>query len=279
MRVLKSRTLFFCAVLASAVPAACGGGAGFSPAPSLPSAAPSSTPMTNAVAGDGTLVDHDTGAPLSGIAVGLAPWLAGATPVPQGTTDPNGRFAVTAAPGRYLLVIGSDSPNDPQQRPTIHDAIVLAAAPATQVLAAPTMPPVPSTTPNPIERSGNYRLMTMNASEQACLAYENQKRASLSYAPVVEDEWLAENQRMAVQQEINGGGVGGGGLLTNYNGFDGAGCTRMIDNDYTVVTNMGSPSMVWYAGDQLNTGVEAVDEGMLDPRAPLPTPTPFAPWP
>jgi len=279
MRVLKSKTLFFCAVLASAVPAACGGGGGSSPAPSLPSAAPSSTPMTNAIAGDGTLVDHDTGAPLSGIAVGLAPWLAGATPVPQGTTDPSGRFTVTAAPGRYLLVIGSDSPNDPHQRATIHDAIVLAAAPATQILAAPTMPPVPSTTPNPIERSGNFRLTTMNANEQACLAYENQKRASLSYAPVVEDEWLAENQRMAVQQEINGGGVGGGGLLTNYNGAAGFGCRSMIDHDYTVTVNMGSPTLQWYAGDEVSPSDGGIDEGMLDPRSPLPDPTPPAPWP
>jgi len=278
MRVLKSRTLFFCAVLASAVPAACGGGGGAS-APSLPSATPSPTPPANAVAGAGTLVDHDTGAPLSGIAVGLAPWLAGATPVPQGTTDPSGRFTVTAAPGRYLLVIGSDSPNDPQQRATIHDAIVLAEAPATQILAAPTMPPVPSTTPNPIERSGNFRLTTMNANEQACLAYENQKRASLSYAPVVEDEWLAENQRMAVQQEINGGGVGGGGLLTNYNGSGGLGCTSMIDNDYSVITNMGNPDLLWYGADEVTVSNGGVDEGMLDPRGPLPDPTPPAPWP
>ncbi|HZT14003.1 MAG TPA: hypothetical protein VFA29_14485, partial [Candidatus Baltobacteraceae bacterium] len=225
------------------------------------------------------LVDHDSGAPLAGVAVGLAPWVAGATPLPQGTTDPNGKFAVAASPGEYLLVIGSDRASDLQQRATIHDAIVLAAAPPTQVLAAPTMPPVPSTTPNPIERSGNFRLMTMNADEQACLAYENQKRASLGYSPAIEDEWLAENQRMAVQQEINGGGVGGGGLLTNYNGFAGGGCVQMIDNDYTVVTNMGNPKIIWYGSDEINAGAGAVDEGMLDPRAPLPFPTPSVPWP
>jgi hypothetical protein len=226
------------------------------------------------------VVDHDTGAPLAGISVGLAPWVAGATPVPQPTTDARGDFSISAASaGRYLLIIGSDNAADPKNRATIHDAITLTAGSTPQALVAPTMPPVPSTTSNPIERSGNYRLMTLDANEQACLAYENQKRTGLGYAPVLEDEWLAENVRMAVQHEVNSGSVGGGGLLTNYNGVAGLGCASMVDNDYTVAVNMGSSSLLWYAGDAISQSNGAVDEGMLDPRGPLPAPTPPTAWP
>ncbi len=221
---------------AGALLTACGGGSGTSGAAPPPTATPSATPTSSGerFTATGELVDHETGAPLQGIRVGIAPWTAGATPVPQPTTDPSGKFTISApAAGKYLLIIGSDSPNDPDNRPTIHDAITLSASISPQVLVAPTMPPVPSTTPNPIEQSGKFRLTTLTSNEQACFALENSKRNSLNYAPVVSDEWLVENNRMGLQQEINGGGVGGGGTLTNYNGQAGLGCQSMIENDYS----------------------------------------------
>lgn len=262
---------------------ACGGGSGTSPAPApLPTATSIPTPTSSpgTLRATGKLVDHETGIPLAGIHVGLAPWIAGATPVPQPTTDASGNIAITAAAaGKYLLVIGSDSPSDPNNRPTIHDAITLNAGASPQTLVAPTMPPVPSTTPNPIEQSGNFRLTTLTSNEQLCFALENSKRTSLSYAPVVSDEWLVENNRMGLQEEINGGGVGGGGMLSNYNGQAGLGCQSLIDNDYLASANMGNPELIWYAGSEVDSENGAVDEGMLDPRGPMPDPTPPSPWP
>jgi hypothetical protein len=270
----RSSILFIFAALAVGVSACGGGGSAGSSCGVVCGGAPATQPP-DGIRASGVVVDHDTGVPIAGAQVGLAPWIAGAAPQPQGTTDPNGRFTVTApSPGEYLLVIGSDSPADPNNRATIHDAVAIAASGGVQPLVAPTMPAVPHTTPNPIEQRGNFRLATMNADEQACFAYENTKRASLGYTPVIEDEWLLENVRMAVQQEINGGGVGGGGVLTNYNGANGLGCVPMIDNDFLVSTNMGSSSLVWFSGGAVSQLNGAVDEGMPDPRysAKLPWP-------
>ena len=267
------------AFAAGALLSACGGGNGALNLPA-PTGTPTSTPApAGSVTAIGQLVDHETGLPLPGIQVGLAPWIAGATPVPQPATDANGAFVVSApGPGRYLLVIGSNLANDPNNRPTIHEALTLTAG-LSQALVAPTMPPVPSTTPNPVEAGGKFRLTTLTANEQSCFAIENAERTSLAYSPVISDEWLVENQRMIVQQEVNGGGVGGDGVLSNYNGIDGAGCNAMVNNDYTVTTNMGNPDLVWYSGDEVSSSNGAVDEGMMDPRGPLALPTPSSPWP
>lgn len=279
--------------LIAAALVACGGGGG-SPTPTTnPTNTPTTAPATPCPSGysgtppncvyagpataQGTLVDHESGAPLAGIAVGLAPWVAGASPVPQPSTAANGTFTVSApSPGQYLLVIGSNLAADPNNRPTIHDAITLTGGPQTQVLVAPTMPPMYKNyaTPPPVEQGGNFRLTTLTSNEQACLAYENQTRAGLGYAPVIPDEWLVENMRLQVQQEINGGGVGGGGVLTNYNGFDGLGCVAMIQNDYsntsTQYPNMSGATMIWWGGDEVAPNNGGVDEGMYDPRGSLP---------
>lgn len=274
-------------VAVSAVLAACGGGGGGTPptSSSTPAPTPSPTPQyTGPVSATGKLVDHESGNPLARIQVGLAPWIAGATPVPQPTTDASGNFTVTApAPGKYLLVIGSNLAADPNNRPTIHEAIALSATQSPQPLTAPTMPPISSTAPNPIEQSGNFRLTTLTANEQSCLSIENTKRSGLSYAPVVPDEWLTENVRMWIQQETNAGGIHSQGGLTNYSGFDGLGCQAMVANDYTTTANMGGGSIIWYAGDEISSSDGAEDEGMYDPRAPLPVnpigPTPIPYWP
>lgn len=142
---------------------------------------------------NGKVVDDASGSPLGGVTVGLAPWVADATPMPEGTTAPDGTFAFTAQPGHYLLVIGSNSPTD-TTRATVHDNVTLVAG--TNALRAPTPPPIPNVTPLPSEVSGNYRLVTIDATnETPCITAYNQIRASKGLASVVVDEWLMENAR------------------------------------------------------------------------------------
>lgn len=265
-----------CSILVlAAVLGACGGGGGGSAAP------PGTGGGEQHVSATGVLVDHESGVPLSGESVGLAPWTAGAPAVPQGVTASDGTFTVSAgAPGEYLLVIGSDSPSD-TTRPTIHDAIELTSS--AQTLIAPTMPPVPDETPNPVEQSGHFRLTTLTPAEAACLSYENEVRSSHSYAPVVSDEWLTENNRMNWQRTVDTGDIGGVVELTAYNSFLGLECTCItsVVDDFLLSTPLSFAALTWYAGDSGGSQNESAYElGMFDPRAAvLPIPTPSSPWP
>jgi hypothetical protein len=262
------RALSFAAAMIGGV-VACGGN-GSSPPPG----------SSGAVA-SGMLVDHESGLPLSGQRVALAPWNAGAGAVAQGTTAAEGTFKVSApTAGEYLLVIGSDSAND-TTRPTIHDAVYLTGG--SQTLVAPTMPPVPTETPNPVESSGKFRLTTLTAAESACLTQENSVRAQHGYAPVVSDEWLTENNRMNWQRTEATGQYGGGPILTNYNAAYGGQttCRTLIDDDFSVPGDpLSANAMNWYAGVAGGSpNASAQELGMFDPRGVLPQPTPGAAWP
>lgn len=265
-----------CSILVlAAVLGACGGGGGGSAAP------PGTGGGEQNVSATGVLVDHESGVPLSGQSVGLAPWTAGAPAVPQGVTASDGTFTVSAdAPGEYLLVIGSDSPSD-TTRPTIHDAIELTST--AQTLIAPTMPPVPDETPNPVEQSGHFRLTTLTPAEAACLSYENEVRSSHSYAPVVSDEWLTENNRMNWQRTVDTGDYGGPGvLLSNYNTFYGLTqtCDAAVQEDFSQSSPMAAGDLLWYSGEAGGAENPSAQEiGMFDPRGPLPSPTPEPVWP
>jgi hypothetical protein len=100
-------------------------------------------------------------------------------PSPVATTGPNGALSFTAPNVHYLLVIGSNSTSD-AMRPTIHDNITLTGG--NQTLHAPNL--VASTygsnvpfTPAPAEVSGNYRLTTLDPTQEVpCLqAFDSQR--------------------------------------------------------------------------------------------------------
>lgn len=169
---------------------ACGGGGGSgSPAPG-----PGGSPPGPTIASvSGKVVDDTSGGALPGVSVGLAPWIADATPMPEGTTAPDGTFAFNAQPGHYLLVIGSNSPAD-TTRATIHDNVTLVAG--TNALQAPVLPPWPTVTPPAWELNGTYRLQTIDAAtELPCFNAYNAQRTSHNLPQVVFDEWLKENTR------------------------------------------------------------------------------------
>lgn len=212
-RTYRTSAFAGAALALTALLAACGGGGGGTGGPN-PTTAPSTpTPpptTTNAV---GTLVDDASGAPLANVKVQLAPWTAYptpaatasavATPTPLTTTTTNasGQFTISAANGKYLLIIGDDDPTYPSGRPTIHDAVTLSGQ---TVLAAPTMPPIPLVTPLPNEVNGKYRLTTIDqTNEVPCITDYDQQRVTLGLPKAVIDEWLTENMRAALSSATN----------------------------------------------------------------------------
>lgn len=186
-------------LLITAFLTACGGGGGSSsPVPS----GGGSPPGPTIASVSGKVVDDTSGAALSGASVGLAPWVADATPVPEGTTAPDGTFTFTAQPGHYLLIIGSNAPTD-TARATIHDNVTLVAG--TNALQAPVLPPWPTVTPPAWELNGSYRLQTIDATtELPCFNAYNAQRASHGLPQVVFDEWLKENTRDAEHWHTGG---------------------------------------------------------------------------
>ncbi|MGZ3497768.1 MAG: hypothetical protein ACXVAK_09415 [Vulcanimicrobiaceae bacterium] len=283
---------------------ACGGGGGGS------SPVPQSTPTLPPVTAwaSGTVVDRDSNAPLGGISVAIEPWSAGATPMPEGTTAPNGTFAFAAQPGHYLLFLGSNSPAD--TRATVHDNITLSSG--TNALKAPNAPSVPTVTPPPSETSGNYRLMTLDTTVQTpCLQSVNQHRTTLGLQQLVPDEWLEENafeynQAQVDQQLLT---FPGGNQVTQHeDGAVGAVSCAALESQVFNPADVGTwsgfpiattPGTIWYGGSfTSNQAVPqnnvAIEEWGYDPRIdtpcspgfnPPPTPGPggcdpvYNPWP
>lgn len=276
MEISLKRTFLAAAVAAAALSlAACGGGGGGGGVtPSTPTPTTTQTPLS--VTGSGTLVDHETGAAIAGMYVGLAPNTVGATPIPQPTTDANGKFTVTAsAAGTYLLVIGDGKNN----RPVIHDLVTLNAG--ANALTAPNIGPAPGATPNPIEQSGNFRLTTLTAMEQNCLAYFNQVRTAHSLSTATTDEWLTEDNRAYWMVATATNSFPQYSKALGYNDSDGNGadCKSMIDNSFALNVWVTFPQVIWYEGDAGGAHNVAASEGMADPRGALPTPAPANPWP
>ena len=277
--------------------AACGGGGGGGstpPAGGGPTPCPAGytgtppnciAPVTPASV-SGRVVDDTSGASLPGIKVGLAPWISGATPTPEGTTAPDGSFTFTAQPGHYLLVIGSDSSSD-TTRATIHDNVTL--VPGANALQAPVLPPWPTVTPPPWETNGTYRLGTIDATtELPCFNSYNTHRTGLSLAPAVFDEWLKENARDATTWHRsgvynpanqtaashaltmgNGGAVGGTDCATSMIAFEFSGSTTDLNSPpyYTHNANnqwFGGNYFAFHPGDTLSAS--GIDEFPIDPR-------------
>lgn len=259
----------------AALLAACGGGSGggnYAPQPR-----PSPTNVPNFTNAQGTLVDDPSGTPLSGVTVRLDPWQWGSGPVSGSaplytpppnivpgpsptpllvtTTDARGHFTISAPNATYLLVIGSDDPND-TARPTIHDKIILNGQ---TTLAAPTMPPVPGITPAPVETNGDYRLVTIDQThELPCIQDYDAQRTQRNLAKPVIDEWLTENVRAWVAQSITS--FNAQTAPTNPYGFlttGNASMTGGIDCSF-IATSAFANSMPqwavqsnWYAGSYL----------------------------
>src|SRR5438270_12512916 len=115
---MKSRVwaVVFGSVAAVAATGCGGGGEGSASGgvPVEPCPGSAACPAPSTTTASGILVDDPSGAPLSGVSVRIAPWSAGATPLPspQTTTAADGSFSFSVANGHYLLIIGSDSSSD-----------------------------------------------------------------------------------------------------------------------------------------------------------------------
>ncbi len=256
--------------VAAALLAACGGGAGSARSgnPLPPATVSSAAPGLLSASVSGTVVDRDAERPLSGVSVALEPWTPSATPLPEGTTAPDGTFAFTAQPGEYLLIVGSDSQRD--SRATVHDNVTLGAG--TNPLKAPNAPPMANlknpftgqiySVPQPAsETSGDYRLMTLDPATQApCVQAVDAQRAALGLAPLVPDEWLEENayEVNQAQNALNmGGGFGESYVTRHEDAANGpASCADWVTADfnpafkavwslYPMATSTGA---LWYGG-------------------------------
>ena len=254
-----------------AVAAGCGGGSGTAslggliatPAPTIAPLA-----MTTAL---GVLVDDPSGAPLPGVPVRVAPWTAGATPLPspQTTTAADGSFRFSAPNGHYLLIIGSDSTTD-TTRPTIHDNITLNGGSVT--LQAPTLPAVPSITKPAVETGGAYRLVTINSTTEApCFTAFNAQRTSRALPNVVADDWLVENARELNQYRVSPGyDVNNpGSTLTTGDGIAAGGSSCAEEASAAFATNptyASSTNTLWFGAAYINPPGSGVLEFPLDPR-------------
>lgn len=257
---VRRRRLVAAAISLSALLAACGGGGGSSGGGTPPTASPTpctgpllclTTPPPGSTLASGTVVDDATGNPLIGVNIGLAPWVAGATPMPEGTTNPNGAFLFTAPNGHYLLVIGSNTAGGTTQA-TIHDNVTLNGG--TQFLKAPTLPTFPSVTVPTWETNGDYRIATLNATtEVPCVQAFNELRTSNNVPQVVVDEWLVENTR-AINTWLSVGtpkpAPTNNGTLTLYEiqQVDGT-CASLASS--TSVAQALNTNTLWYAGSNV----------------------------
>jgi len=227
---MKLSTSFFIlpSVALSLSLAACGGGGGSPPsapqptatptpihtvAPTAtPTATPSATPTvtatpsatptaTSSVAtASGTVVDNNANTALAGVTVAIAPASSSSatSPTPVTTTAANGTFTFTAMPGRYLLVIGSNSATD--TRSTYHGEITLKAGPNTLTMGAPS--PEPNVTLSPAQTSGKYRLETLTTSQSSCLTGANSGRTADSLPLLIPDESLFEIADAFADEEV-----------------------------------------------------------------------------
>ncbi len=122
---------------------------------------------------------------------------AGASPLISTTAGADGSFVTPpVAAGRYLLVVGADSPGD--ARATLHLPVTLAVG--ANRIGAPVPQPVRDVQYTAAQLAGSLRLAALSADEAGCMGGANAGRAQLNLRPLVPDELLLEDAR-AVRQE------------------------------------------------------------------------------
>lgn len=148
--------------------------------------------------------------------------------------------------------------------------------------------PMPTVTTAPPATNGDYRLLTIDpVAEAPCLTDFNAARASLNLPPVVEDEWLAENQREFLAYRVTPGfhvapypGNPFGVLTTGNSGGGGNDCSSVAGAGTVAFQPYPSPEpsfgrdpqTQWFAGDFDVNGpgsrlaIYAGDEFPVDPR-------------
>ncbi len=289
---------------ALAILVACGSstGSGPGPIPATPTPTPITTSGPQTTNASGVVVNDANGQPLAGVPVKLMPWApCGATPAPasitpendgcptplpspQATTNPQGDFTLNGAPnGHYLLVIGTDSVADTGTvQATVHDNVTLNGG--NQTLLAPTLPPVPTITPQPWEINGEYRLATLDPTiETPCFVDWQNERAANGLAAGSIDEWLLENVRAVTVYDQNPSGTGSpwpgnvyGTLTTgNDNVVGGWGCSSMVDQSFATGVNPYATNArtEWFAGQYVpyvpgsSESARGNGEFPIDPRS------------
>jgi hypothetical protein len=251
-----------------------------------PAATPSCAPRS--ACAYGVLVSDPQAKPLGGIRIAIAPWEdPGVAPRTVATSHADGTFSFHARPGRYLLVIGSDTAYTPPpgyktpsplQSPgtdrgitgmhwlaTIHDKIELKRG--NQDLLAPDLPRQPGNIlkdPNskiripPVERYGKYRLTTLTGVEAECLAIEQRRRKRHGRTALVPDEWLIENARAKNRSAIanNYAGHVKGQTTLNYPalrggaaGNGGNSCAQFVDGFGRLILEERRARTAYYSGE------------------------------
>ena len=163
-----------------------------------PSPRNSNAPSPLAVA-IGTVVDNDSDAGISGVSVAIAPGgsSTSTSPTHVATTDASGAFSFTAPPGTYMLIIGSNLPND--ARSTYHGEILLAAGENAIAMGVPSQEPDVSL--SVAQTGGSYRLEKLSSSQRSCLLGANAGRSALSLPQLVADQALLEIANALVSEE------------------------------------------------------------------------------
>jgi hypothetical protein len=287
---LQTNILALTALLASASLAACSGG-GSSPGPSststitpvmsaTPTPTPSPSPTIQAATASGTVVDFDSNTGLAGVTVAIASYSSTAAPVAVATTGPSGTFTFTAAPGSYLIEIGSNSATD--TRATYHNKVTLAAGSNAITQGVPL--PEPDYTQSPAQQSGNFRLAQLSSNEQDCVSGANQGRSANSLVVLVPDEGLTEDARAILQNEIAQNTDTPSGYTANNPGFGFAqvpngtsssgfsSCDAWTGPSYSYVN--GNPpypyatnsSEIWYGASFGGPGNYGAQGWLTDPR-------------
>ncbi len=256
-------------------------------ATATPTGSATATPTASAspVSASGTVVDFDTNAGLSGITISIAPLGSGSPYTPVTTSGAGGAFTFTAAPGTYVLAVGSNSSSD-QTRATEHDVVTLYPNTA-NALTAVIPSPAPQVTLAPSQLSGNFRLAALNSTEQSCFQGVNAGRSSKSLSALIYDEYSLEYSRASIAEEVAQKTDAGNPLVTNpgtafltplgfqvvTSGQGFANCTAYT-NSYTFNSTSVpypvaiQPSIAWYAASFASGSTNYTNEIFdIDPSA------------